>query len=371
MRPTLILVLCLLAALAVRAQVSNDKVANRIRLVPDGSPLRSTTASSTVEWGCLNQALTGKCLVYHNDQWYQFSVKEPQAYFLNISRLACRNSNGIQVILIEGNPCETKNYRVIDCIRQIKNEEVFVSLGKVTADTPYLIEIDGFDGDHCDFDIQIARKPFGMPMVQEEFRNSGAATRPRTQYDSIVNVAWRVPLGLLDQIDHFRMYRLTHNDIFKLERVLPASRNAYGKPSDTYQLQDTLSSPGEYLYRVLGYPQEGNPALMTQVLIEYGVRKKPPPAPQALAVTQTIVIDPGFNVTVDYVVRVYETEQLSVIHGLTGSYDPDSPSPIRMDMKEFVAKGYKSFMVVLINRATRESKDYYFRVDERGSVVLD
>jgi hypothetical protein len=347
------------------AQVDNDKVANRIGLIPDGKPVHTTTVGATVEWGCLNIALTNKCLVYHNDQWYSFQVKEPQSYFLNISRLACRKGDGIQIILIEGNPCETKNYRVIQCIRQIKNEEVFVPLGMVVANTTYLIEIDGFDGDHCDFDIQIARRPYGLPMKFEELQKSNAGVQVGSQSDSLVNISWKVPLGLLEQIDQFRVYRLKEQDILRLERALPSAKNAYGKPEDSYHLQDTLTSPGSYLYRVLGYPQDNPPVLITEVRISYVKKKKPPP------VSQTIVIDPPFNQRVEYAVRVYETEQLSVIHAINGIYDPTKPASIEIDMKGFIAGGQRTFMVVLINKATQETKEFYYRVDSRGSVIED
>lgn len=357
------LVVLLFSITPLMGQVDNDKVANRIRLEPDATPVHTTTASSTVEWGCLNQALTGKCLVYHNDQWYSFQVSEPQSYFLNISRLTCRSSNGIQVILIEGNPCETRNYRVIQCIRQIKNEEVFVPLGMVVANTTYLIEIDGFDGDHCDFDIQIARRPLGLPMKFEEVQRSEATATEGIQKDSLVDIAWKVPDGMLEQIDQFRAFRLKEADIIRLERALPASRNAYGKPLSSYHLQDTLPSPGDYLYRVFGYSPSGLPVLMTEARISY-VKRKPPPA-----ISQHVVIDPPFKGRVEYAVRIYEREQLSVIHAFSGTYDPASPAPIEIDMKDFIAKGYRTYLVVVINKATREAMEFYYRLDARGSVV--
>jgi hypothetical protein len=365
MRQFQITTLFLLGALSVKAQVSNDKVANRIRLEPDGLPIHTTTASSTVEWGCLNEALTGACLVYHNDQWYNFQVDEPQSYFLNISNLACRNSNGIQVILIEGNPCETKNYRVIQCIRQIKSSEVFIPLGKVTANVTYLVEIDGFDGDHCDFDIQIARRAYGLPMKFDEIQQSEAAASTVNQRDSLVDISWKVPPGWLEQMDQFRLYRLFDQDIFRLERKIPSSKNALGQPSDSYQLQDTVTIPGTYIYRVLGYPINGQPVLLTQVRVAYVARAKPPP------ITQTIVIDPHYDQRVDYVVRVYESEQLSIIRAINGTFDPAKPEPVKIDMKESIAGGYRSFMVVLINKATRESMEFYYRVNERGSIIKD
>lgn len=366
MKWTAIIGLYLVAASSAWGQVSNDNVANRIHLETDAPPLLTTTASATVEWGCLNQALTGKCLVYHNDQWYSFQVSEPQAYFLNLSRLSCRSSNGIQVIIIEGNPCETRNYRVIQCIRQIRNEEVFIPLGMVMANTTYLIEIDGFDGDHCDFGIQVARRPYGLPMKFDETGRPGAASAAGTQGDSLVDISWKVPVASLEQIDQFRLYRLMEQDFIRLERAVPTARNAYGKPADTYVIRDTLPSPGDYLYRVYGYPQNDLPVLIKEVRVSYVKAKKSLPA-----ASQQIVIDPRFSQKTEYAVRVYESEQLSILHAFGGVYDPAQPIPISIDLKEFINAGHKAYMVVLINKATREAKEFYYRVDARGYVVVD
>lgn len=356
--------LCLLAASWGWAQVNNDNLANRIHLKTDDSPMHTTTASSTVQWDCLNQALTGKCLVYHNDQWYSFQVSEPQSYFLNISRLSCRNTEGIQIIIIEGNPCETRNYRVIQCIPQIRNEEVFVPLGMVAANTIYLIEIDGFNGDHCDFDIQVARRPLGLPMKFDERDRPETGTNTRTQKDSLVNISWRVPAGRLDEIDQFRIYRLKEEDIIRLERAIPASRNAYGKPSDAYLIQDTLDAPGDYLYRVYGYPEEDKPVFIAEARVSYAKAAKAPPA-----TSQHIVIDHQFSEKVEFAVRIYDDQQLSILHSLSGVFDPLHPMPISIDMKEFIKAGHKTYMVVLINKATREATEYYYRVDARGAVI--
>jgi hypothetical protein len=144
-----------------------------------------------------------------------------------------------------------------------------------------------------------------------------------------------------------------------------ASKNAYGKPSESYHLQDTLPSPGDYLYRVYGYTQYEQPMLIREARVSYVQARKPPP------VSQRIVIDPPFTQKVEYAVRVYEGEQLAVLHAFGGIYDPAQPQPIAIDMKEFIAAGHRSYMVVLINKATRETIEFYYRVDARGSVVKD
>lgn len=367
MRGLAILVLFVAGASTVVGQVNNDNVANRIHLVPDDPPLHTTTASATVQWDCLNQALTGKCLVYHNDQWYSFQVSEPQSYFLNISRLSCRSGNGIQIIIIEGNPCETRTYRVMECITQIRNEEVYLPLGKVAANTTYLIEIDGFNGDHCDFDIQVARRPLGLPLKFSEKDVSENGFRSKTQQDSLVSISWKVPAGWLEQLDQFRVYRLKEQDILRLERALPVSRNAYGKPADTYQVQDTLPAPGEYLYRVYGYAEADRPVLLNEIKITYTKVKK-----STSPVGSTVIrIELNDSQKIDYAVRVYENQQLSILQAFGVVHDPANPKPIIIDMEEFIKAGHREFTVVLVNKSTREAKELFFHVDARGAVVKD
>ena len=58
----------------VVAQVSNNSIDKRLGLVMDANPIASTAAESSVEWNCINKSLTSKCLVYHNDQWFDFVV---------------------------------------------------------------------------------------------------------------------------------------------------------------------------------------------------------------------------------------------------------------------------------------------------------
>jgi hypothetical protein len=83
------------------AQVVNDNIGNRSRLILDSASIYSSTDEASVEWQCINKALTNKCLIYHNDQWFTFNVKSEGTYYLNITSQNCRDSRGIQAIVIE------------------------------------------------------------------------------------------------------------------------------------------------------------------------------------------------------------------------------------------------------------------------------
>ena len=60
---------------SLTAQVANNSISNRTELKLDDDWLHSNTANSSVEWRCVNKSLTNKCLVYHNDQWFQIKIR--------------------------------------------------------------------------------------------------------------------------------------------------------------------------------------------------------------------------------------------------------------------------------------------------------
>jgi len=55
----------------VAAQVPNDNLENRRLLAPE-EVITSSTVGCTVQRACVDERLTGKCIEYHNDQWFEF-----------------------------------------------------------------------------------------------------------------------------------------------------------------------------------------------------------------------------------------------------------------------------------------------------------
>lgn len=92
-------------------------------------------------------------------------MKSEGTYYLNISSQDCRNSRGVQAIVIEGNPCEAANYKILHCTPQIVQEDVFIEISDVRSDRTYLVNIDGFLGDFCNFDIQLSSYPVGFSLT--------------------------------------------------------------------------------------------------------------------------------------------------------------------------------------------------------------
>lgn len=130
------------------SQVANNEIGQRVELTINQLPYISTTANSTVEPDCINKSLTAACLIYHNDQWFTFAVPADGRYYLNVGEQDCLQKRGIQVLLIEGDPCVIPSYEVRRCIPKLALQDTYVILDSLRKDVPYLLNIDGFLGDN-------------------------------------------------------------------------------------------------------------------------------------------------------------------------------------------------------------------------------
>jgi hypothetical protein len=65
------------------AQVANDNIENRRQLRAEET-ITSSTVGCTVQASCVDERLTGRCIEYHNDQWFEFRPPTAGTYFVNI-----------------------------------------------------------------------------------------------------------------------------------------------------------------------------------------------------------------------------------------------------------------------------------------------
>ncbi len=345
-------------------QVQNNSIKDRIRLELNAAPIHSSTAKSTVEWDCVNRALTNKCLVYHNDQWYYFSVDTPRKYYLNISAQDCRDKRGVQVIVIEGNPCETNTYRILQCIPKITHEEAFIPLGELKSQTTYLIEIDGFLGDYCAFDIQISTKPLGIPLESTGLDTLGVRV---IQRGKVVDFRWTVLADSITRVATFKVYKsLSPHLRSELERIVPVERNAYGAPQLQYSIQDTVDRTGVYRYLVFGLETgSGVPLLVGSMQASYKEKR----IAEKSTISQTVSISLNFDTNTEYEVRVYEQEQHVLLGRSKNKFDVRIPHSHEIDFGEYIKKGLKSFLVLVVSTDLKEAREYYFTVGKDGRLV--
>ena len=348
------------------AQVRNNNIQNRLVLEINSDPVFSSTAKSDVEWKCINKALTNKCLVYHNDQWFNFKVPVAGTYFINISGQKCRDMRGLQIIIIEGNPCETKTYRILQCIPKIIQDDVYVQLDSLKPKTQYLVNIDGFLGDFCEFGIQIGEKPNGLPRSQLTLSPDSLEAQTDRK-GRLVNLTWKVNEEKIDFYQAFKVYRSVPNGIksdFIQEQ--PVSRNSYGAYILDYSASDSLHREGTYIYKVLGIQKETQvPFLLVARVVEYAEPK--PKTPQQ----RNVKLNLDFKDQTPFTVLIYDAVLQTMLQKQNVVFEKPRDYPFNIELGDFIDQGLKTFMILVTNSDTREALEFYYRLDGGGQFIKE
>ncbi|UOQ97446.1 hypothetical protein MUN81_19690 [Hymenobacter sp. 5317J-9] len=248
--------LLLLAASApiAAAQVSNDNIENR-RVLQAEQLITSNTTGCTVQRSCVDERLTGKCIEYHNDQWFEFTPKASGRYFINIGGQKCRDVRGVQLVVLTGTPCQPATYRVLSCTSLGTQDDVFVTLDSLRAGRSYLLDVDGYLKDFCQFSLQVSRQPVGMPVSY--FPPNPTRVLPTASH--VVELTWTLPDSLAAAPACRVLRREVHEYRSSEVRQVPVQRDTYGQPALTYTVTDTLPGPGTYDYQVVTTQAAGSP----------------------------------------------------------------------------------------------------------------
>ena len=237
------------------AQVPNDNIENR-RVLQAGETITSSTTGCTVQRACVDERLTGKCIEYHNDQWFEFTPKFSGRYFVNIGGQKCRDVHGVQLVVLTGQPCQPATYHILSCTSLGTQDDVFVTLDSLRAGQPYLLDVDGYLKDFCQFSLQVSQTAAGMPVSY--FPPSPARLLPTAS--RVVELSWTLPDSLANVADCRVMRREIHE--YRSTEVcrLPVRRDTYGRPQTSYSVADTLPAAGIYDYQVVTSRVENGPA---------------------------------------------------------------------------------------------------------------
>jgi hypothetical protein len=249
----------LLASLSSQAQVANDNIENRRQLRVEET-ITSSTVGCTVQAGCVDERLTGKCIEYHNDQWFEFRPPVAGTYFVNIGGQRCRDVRGVQLVVLTGTPCEPATYRVLSCTSLGTQDDLFVTLPNLQAGQPYLLDVDGYLKDYCSFSLQVSGRARGVPATPTPALPNKA---PGTS--QVITLSWQVP-DSLTAAAYCRVLRREQRE-FRAREVgrVPVAHNTYGLRQATYTLTDTLPGVGNYLYQVVAESEDATaPTLLRQ-----------------------------------------------------------------------------------------------------------
>ena len=240
----------------LQAQVPNDDIAQR-RVLRAEETVASNTTNCTVQWSCVDESITGKCIQYHNDQWFEFTPLKTGRYFVNIGGQQCRDVRGVQLVVLTGTPCQPATYRVLSCTSLGSQDDVFVTLDSLRAGQPYLLNVDGYLRDFCQFSLAVSTKPRGLPALDPP-----PPAEPQTS--RLVTLHWSL-VDSLGAVPRFQVWRREAAETRAARRAaVPVLRTTYGGTAPDYAFTDTLAAPGRYLYQVVAENSAGPPVLVQQ-----------------------------------------------------------------------------------------------------------
>lgn len=342
------------------SQVINNAISERIFVGVNQPPLSSTTARSTVESDCINKKLTAACLIYHNGQWFSFAVPMDGTYYLNVGDQLCKRKLGIQVLLIEGDPCAVDSYKVMRCIPKLTGEDTYVVLDSLKSDVSYLLNIDGFLGDYCEFSIQVADHAAGMPQQERHYEDSRADIELS---DSIIAITSQLSTEDVRKISSIRIYRrYLDGAFFLLDSIMPGRNNALGEFITDYSFYDTLHWIGAYTYKVYGVRHDSRELLMLgqRQILYFGEGNRG----EVYSVELPRALDRGKPITV----RLINPPSGKVLETYT-RYMQSKRAKVQVNFAKYLEAGYRDFVLELSNEASDKTELLFYRVTTDGRIV--
>ncbi|MDO1451748.1 hypothetical protein Q0590_36075 [Rhodocytophaga aerolata] len=247
------------------AQVVNNDIEKRLKL-PVNSSLISNTTNCTVQWNCVDaKAVTG-CIQFHNDQWFEFTTAQAGQYFISVTNQQCRDVRGVQLLVIDGDPCMPSTYKNIVCYSTGSQDDIALPLDNLQANHTYLINIDGYLNDFCQFEISLTTHApdFVLFPLPEPIEVTSRLT------SKVVQLAWVLSDSLVEQISEFTILR-RHASEKRTKQIanMSASANTHGLAQSAYSRVDTLDKEGVYVYKIIAITNLNRKYLLKELKIHY------------------------------------------------------------------------------------------------------
>ena len=337
----------------VSGQVINDNIENRLELQTDGSPLTSNTSHCTVQWECVDQSLTGKCVQYHNDQWFYFNSGTRRNLYLNIYNQDCRDVRGIQLIVLQGTPCEPSTYKIEACISLANQDNIFLPLDSLNTNEEYLINVDGYLHDFCVFQIEISETPKGLPAQFSKNR----VNFDLSKNENLVHISWQTSEE--DNYQHYEIHRW--KSIIKRSKLITTiqhEKNAYGVSTLDYSYIDTLVEKGLYYYKIVGISLDSIGYLLAEKQINITNENLVQHKDEAL-LTRKIEVTLDFEDETPLTVLLLNRDSQRILLRQDFTFNQDS-NMVFFFIDPFIKKGITRFEIRVIDLLTNSRKSYFF-----------
>ena len=330
-----------------KCQVINDNIENRLELKMN-EPRKSNTADCTLQWGCLNHALTKKLIQYHNDQWFFFKSTDSDKHFINISRQDCRDLRGVQLMIILGEACNPDSYEILDCISLGNQDDVFLKLDNLTPDQEYLVLIDGYLHDNCAFEIELSDIPKGLPIDEMGL----VRMKSKTLSDFHIEIYWSVPDSIANLVRRYEVYRRFDFD-FKSELIHEVAQgfNTRGLPRLDYVCEDILQDYGVFHYKIVGVGEHD------RLLVSKSLTQISKPSRSLTELKNWIDVDLHYFKACQLEILVFDASNQNLLFSRDFYYN-NNHRLFSANIEEYRKQGVFSYRIEVVNTATKEKRSH-------------
>jgi hypothetical protein len=332
------------------AQAPNDDIENRIVLELN-APYPSQTNGCTVEWSCVDESLTGKCIDYHNDQWFTFNSRDYSNLYINIMGQSCRDLRGVQLVVLKGEPCQVETYEILTCVSLATQDDIYVELDSLQKDQEYLINIDGYLHDFCAFRIEVSKKARGLPLEP-----SLDLSIKSSRKDHQIRLEWVLPDSLKSTLIGFEVFKRAQPE-FRSDFAgqVPLTSNAFGDTQREYYFEDSIA-PNQLYFYTLAAKQADEKLLLIDT---YQFQHKSTPKQAKFVRSINIPLEPVKHKESISII-IYDFRTMKVLKSEVISYRRKDPLYINYSTYKAIQNSIGKLLVKVINNSRKTSREYIF-----------
>jgi hypothetical protein len=225
-------------------------------------------------------------------------------------------------------------------------------------DTRYLVNIDGFLGDFCDFNIQLSSRPAGLSRFA---RNLDTLKLSSSNNKNIVTLRWTLQKPYDDNIDAFEIYRSQKGARLTMVGNVPAEFNALGVVQSDYAFIDTLSSENNYTYEIIGLLNNGTKEILDRHTTNFYRGDR--------ANGQTLNISLDFKEGTSVQMLLIDKYADKILRQLAIEFRKAQDHSQRIYVGNYIEMGIRNFIVRIVNGKTASVIDHEFVVLDDGGIA--
>lgn len=344
----------LFSSASLWAQAPNDDIENRLSLEHE-QIISSNTRGCTVQPNCVDEGLTGKCIDYHNDQWFAFNSHGNSTLFVNIFGQNCRDLKGVQLVVLKGKPCQVETYEILTCVSLATQDDIYVELNSLEKDQEYLINVDGYLHDFCAFQMEVSGIPRGIsPEPSLDLISSSS------QNKNVARMEWELPDSLCQQIEAFDIYRRVHPNV-KSEYLdeVPIVSNAFGECQHYYFFEDTIGDNSTVYYTLTARGNHGKSMVFDTKKFHYRAK---PDTPKQIPSINIPLENLKNNTPIE--IKVYDNNTMQLLDKRTFSYKRGDPEFIQLTTYKFTNVGVNKLKVEVIDYKQQTKSTYEYALEQ-------